>query len=79
MPMATINVISSKDGYFPEAFVMGGSMKRVVLVDAVEHCWTEMARRRGSTRHHFRVRCGVERFRLSEDCGSGRWTVKSLS
>ena len=74
--MINANVISSRNGLFPNEFVMGGSKKRVVRVDAVEHCWTEMAGHRQSVRHHFRVRCGSERFQLSEDCGSGRWTVR---
>jgi hypothetical protein len=51
----------------------------LVRVDVVERCWTELNGYQGGPRYHFRVRCGAERFHLSEDTGSGAWTIRRES
>jgi hypothetical protein len=68
-----VQVIERQFGVFPAKFTWGN---RIVTVDTVERCWTEMKRCRGQALYHFRVRCGAERYRLSEDARSGTWTMQ---
>ena len=71
-----VQVVERRFGVFPARFNRAG---QVVRVDAVEHCWTEMNGYQGGPRYHFRIRCGSERFHLSEDTGSGAWTIRTES
>ncbi len=68
-----VQVIERRFGHFPARFKRGDEL---IKVDAVERCWTEMKRLQGKALFHFRVRCGSRRYHLSEDSGSGRWTVR---
>lgn len=71
--MATqpIRVLEQRFGLVPARFEWGG---RILQVDAVERCWTELADGPGEARYHYRVRCGAARYQLSEEGQSGRWT-----
>ena len=73
----TILVLDRRFGLFPARFkvIPDG---REIPVDAVERCWTENRKGRGRAKYHFRVRCGDNRYRLSEDGASGRWTISAI-
>lgn len=66
MRMQPVSILSRRDGAFPAQLKVlpDGS---IIHIDAVERCWTEMNRQRGSVAYVFRVRSGERRYRLSED------------
>lgn len=70
-----VQVLEYHFGGFPAKFRLAQN-EQIIEVDAIEQCWTEMPNRLGETKYHFRVRCGSERYRLSQDAGSGRWSIQ---
>ena len=68
-----IQVLERRFGLVPSKINRQG---QVLRIDAVEQCWTEMKRRSGEVFYHYLVRCGPERYRLSEDANSGDWTMQ---
>jgi hypothetical protein len=71
-----VHIIERRYGVFPARFSHQGQL---IQIDVVERCWTEMGDGVGRARYHFRIRCGPDRFRLSEDTGSGAWTIRPES
>ena len=69
-----IEVIERRFGVVPAKFNRGG---KVIQVDAVEGCWTEMGHLSGGVFYHFRGRCGQQRYCLSENANSGVWTMRA--
>jgi len=67
----TVHILERKFGWFPACLRFERS-GRVVAVDAVERCWTEMKNRRRRARYHFQVRCGGVRYHLCQDGESPR-------
>jgi hypothetical protein len=74
----TIQILERRFGCFPALFKFDQD-SRVVKIDAVERCWTEMMDRCGKVRYRFKVRCGSARYYLSEDTESGLWTAWSAT
>lgn len=70
-----VQVLKYQFGYFPAKFKLAHG-EQIVEVDAVEQCWTEMPNRSGEAKYHFRVRCGSDLYRLSQDAGLGRWSIQ---
>lgn len=71
-----IQVIERRFGLMPAKFNRNG---QVIQVDAVEECWTEMGYLRRNVFYHFRVRCGQDRYHLSENTASGAWTMRAAA
>lgn len=71
----SVQILERQFGHFPAKFKLTQG-DQLLEVEAVERCWTEMPRRPGVARYHFRVRCGSQFYRLSEDTGSGEWSVQ---
>ncbi len=69
-----VQVLEQQNGYFPAKFRLkdGGP---ILVIDAVERCWTEMRDHLGGVNHRFQVRCGGKRYLLREDLASGHWTL----
>jgi len=75
MMSVSVQVLEYRFDYFPAKIELA-EVGRIVEIDAVERCWTEMAGGRGHSKFHFRVRCGSDMYQLSQDVGSGRWSIQ---
>jgi len=69
-----IQVLERRFGLVPTKIDHHG---KVIQVDGVDQCWTEMQQIRGKVIYHYQVRCGEDRFCLSEDAASGNWTMEA--
>lgn len=72
----SIQVLEKRYGLVPSKIDWRG---RIVQIDAVEQCWTEMRRLRGEVLYHFHVWAGGKRYRLSENAKAGTWTLLQQS
>lgn len=69
-----IQMLKRRAGVFPLKFQWA---ERVIQVEAVERCWTELQPEgeSGGGYYHFQVRCNGERYYLREAFASGTWSL----
>ena len=70
-----VQVIAYQFEHFPAKFKLSET-QQIIDVEAIEQCWTEMSDHRNGSKYHFRVRCGRNSYRLTEDLGSGQWSIQ---
>lgn len=71
-----VQVIEQKFDHFPAKFEWNGE---IFQVDTVERCWTEMHNAGNGAYYIFEVRCGSDRYRLSQDIFADAWSIQSGS
>ena len=70
----SITVLEKRFGLVPIKFNRHG---KIMQVEAVEHCWTELQQQAGKVFYHFQVRCEGQRYWLREDGKAGTWIMRT--
>ncbi|MEM7033504.1 MAG: hypothetical protein AAF629_28390 [Chloroflexota bacterium] len=69
-----IQVLERRQGLVPSIIQ---SQDKIIEIDAVSRCWTEMTTDHSSAFYHFQVRCGQRWYQLSENVKTGLWFMQA--
>lgn len=73
-----VSILTRKNNAFPARLQVLAD-GRIIQIDAVERCWTDVLSSRGAVSYIFRIRSGAQRYRLSENARSGQCLLFSES